>query len=86
MNQLLVEEDVESNTDLFASGRCWSKYFGSVFIWYGSGRIRILHFRLKTDPDTEPIRIQGFDDQKLKKIYGWKKNVFFDQKRQFTYP
>ncbi len=35
-------------------------------------RIRIQHFRLNTDPD--PIRIQGFDDQKLKKIYSWKKN------------
>ncbi len=29
-------------------------------------RIRIQHFRLNTDPD--PIRIQGFNDQKLKKI------------------
>jgi hypothetical protein len=29
-------------------------------------RIRIQHFRLNTDPDL--IRIQGFDDQKLKKI------------------
>jgi hypothetical protein len=28
-------------------------------------RIRILHFRLNTDPD--PFRIQGFDDQKLEK-------------------
>ena len=30
-------------------------------------RIQIQRFRLNTDPD--PIRIQGFDDQKLKKIY-----------------
>jgi hypothetical protein len=29
-------------------------------------RIRIQHFRMNTDPD--PIRIQGFNDQKLKKI------------------
>jgi hypothetical protein len=29
-------------------------------------RIRIQHFRLNIDPD--PIRIQGFNDQKLKKI------------------
>ncbi len=29
--------------------------------------IRIQHFRLNTDPD--PIRIQGFNDQKLKKNY-----------------
>ncbi len=29
-----------------------------------------------TDPDTDPdpIRIQGFNDQKLKKNYSWKKN------------
>jgi hypothetical protein len=34
-------------------------------------RIRIQHFRLNTDPDPDPdpIRIQRFDDQKLKKIY-----------------
>ncbi len=37
-------------------------------------RIRIQHFRLNTDPD--PIRIQVFFDQKLKKITG-KKNFFF---------
>jgi hypothetical protein len=24
-------------------------------------------FQLNPDPDTDPIRIQGFDDQKLKK-------------------
>jgi hypothetical protein len=26
------------------------------------------------DPDPDPIRIQGFNDQKLKKNYSWKKN------------
>ncbi len=26
------------------------------------------------------IRIQGFDDQRLKKIYSWQKKHFFDQK------
>ncbi len=31
------------------------------------------HFRLNTDPDPDPIRIQGFDDQKLNKIFSWKK-------------
>ena len=31
-------------------------------------RIRIQHFRLNTDPDPIRIRIQGFNDQKLKKI------------------
>jgi hypothetical protein len=25
-------------------------------------------------PDPDPIRIQGFNDQKLKKNYSWKKN------------
>jgi hypothetical protein len=37
--------------------------------------IRIQHFRLNTDPDPDPdsIRIQVFNDQKLKKIYSWKK-------------
>ena len=38
-----------------------------------------------TDPDPDPIRIQGFNDQKLKKKNSWKKN-FFDQKLQFIYP
>ncbi len=40
-----------------------------------------------TDPDPDPIRIQGFNDQKLKKITA--ENLllfFFDQKLQFTYP
>jgi hypothetical protein len=32
-------------------------------------RIRIQYFRLNTDPDPDPIRIQGFNDQKLKKNY-----------------
>jgi hypothetical protein len=33
--------------------------------------IRIRHFRMNTNPD--PIRIQGFNDQKLKKITAEKK-------------
>jgi hypothetical protein len=32
-------------------------------------RIRIQHFRLNADPFPDPIRIQGFDDQKFVKIY-----------------
>ncbi len=36
------------NKVLLFSGHCWFQCFGSVFIWYGSGRIRILHFRTKT--------------------------------------
>jgi hypothetical protein len=36
-------------------------------------RIRIQHFRLNTNPD--PIRIQGFNDQKWKKITA--ENFFF---------
>jgi hypothetical protein len=40
-----------------------------------------------TDTDPDPIRIQGFNDQKLKKITAEKKiKFFFDQKLQFTYP
>jgi hypothetical protein len=31
-------------------------------------RIRIQHFRKNTNPDPDPIRIQGFNDQKLKKL------------------
>ena len=54
-------------------------------------RIRIQWIRMEanTDPDTDPdpIRIQGFNDQKLKKITAEKKiKFFFDQKLQFTYP
>ncbi len=37
-------------------------------------RIRIQRLRLETNTDPDPIRIQGFNDQKLKKNYGWKKN------------
>ncbi len=32
-------------------------------------------YSFDTDPD--PIRIQGFDDQKLEKIYIWE-NIFWD--------
>jgi hypothetical protein len=40
------------------------------------------------NPDPDPIRIQGFDNQKLKKKNTAKKffTSFFDQKLQFTYP
>jgi hypothetical protein len=31
--------------------------------------IRIQHCRLNTDSDPGPIRVQGFDDQKLENIY-----------------
>ncbi len=54
-------------------------------IWYQSvyGFKKILYcycyciygkysYKKKTDPD--PIRIQGFNDQKFKKNYSWKKN------------
>ncbi len=40
-------------------------------------RIRIQHFRLNTDTDPDPIRIQGFNDQKFKKIPAEKKIKFF---------
>jgi hypothetical protein len=41
-----------------------------------------------TDPDPDPMRIQGFNDQKLKKNQQLKKKIkfFLDQKLQFTYP
>jgi hypothetical protein len=38
------------------------------FIDSGFGSQR---FRLNTDPDPDPIRLKGFDDQKLKKKYSW---------------
>jgi hypothetical protein len=40
-------------------------------------RIRVQHFRLNTNPDPDPIRIQGFIDQKLGKITAEKKIKFF---------
>ncbi len=44
---------------------------------YGSG----------SNPVPDPIRIQGFDDQKLENNYTWKKfENIFNQKLQFTYP
>ncbi len=39
--------------------------------------IRIQHFRLNTNPDSDPIRIQGFNDQKLQKKFSWKKKNFW---------
>jgi hypothetical protein len=43
---------------------------------------------MDSNPDPDPIRIQGFKDQNLKKkIKAEKKLTFsFDQKLQFTYP
>jgi hypothetical protein len=41
-------------------------------------RIWIQHFRLNTDPDPDLIRIQGFDDQKLKKFTAEKNLNFFE--------
>jgi hypothetical protein len=41
--------------------------------------IRIQHSSLNTDPDPDPIRIQGLDDQKLKKFKAEKKFTFFYQ-------
>ncbi len=54
-------------------------------------RIRIQSLMLETNtdpvPDPDPIRIQGFNDQKLKKITAQNFYfIFFDQKLQFTYP
>jgi hypothetical protein len=58
---------------------------GSVFIFL---QIRIQSLRLETnpDPDPDPIRIQGFNDQKLKKITAEIFFIFFFyQKLQFTF-
>jgi hypothetical protein len=50
-------------------------------------QIRIQHFRLSTDSDPDPIRIQGFDDKKVKKFSAEKKfKFFFIKNSQFTYP
>jgi hypothetical protein len=61
-------------------------------------RIRIQSLMLETntdpdpnpdpDPDPNPIRIQGLNDQKLRKKITTEKFFFsfFDQKLQFTYP
>jgi hypothetical protein len=43
-------------------------------------RIRIQHFRLNTDPDPDPIRIQGFNDQKLRNKLQPKKIIFLKSK------
>ncbi len=61
------------------------KFFPGLRIRIHLIRIRIQHFRLNTDPYQDPIRIQGFDDQKLrKKNSSW--NFFFFQNLQFTSP
>ena len=49
-------------------------------------RIRIQWIRMEANTDPDPIRIQGFNDQKLKKNHSSKSLFFFDQKLQFTYP
>ncbi len=89
---LRVLSSEDKNSKKYCIGRTWYRYrtalgYGSEDLdpcqnlfrsWIHWVRIRIQHFRLNTDPD--PIRIQGFDGQKLKKIYSWM------QKLQFTYP
>jgi hypothetical protein len=35
-------------------------------------RIRIQSLMLEANTDPDPMRIQGFNDQKLKKNYSWK--------------
>jgi hypothetical protein len=59
---------------------------GSVFILYGPGSFH--HFRLNTDPDPDPIRIQGFDDQKKQKLekIQLKKFIFFIKNYNFPIP
>ncbi len=48
---------------------------GSAFISSGSGSSMLGWI---------PIRIQGFNDQKLKKKFGWKKNIFFLWKTTYS--
>ncbi len=47
----------------------WALYNAVFRIRLHLIRIRNQHFRLNTVPFQDPIRIHGFDDQKLKKIY-----------------
>jgi len=48
-------------------------------------RIQIQNYRLNTDPDLDPIRIQGLDDQKCKRITAEKNfyKICLDQKLKF---
>jgi hypothetical protein len=48
-------------------------------------RTLIQHFRLNTDPDPDPIRIQGFNDQKLK-INAEKKKIFWIKNFNLSIP
>jgi hypothetical protein len=69
----------------------WKAVSGSALKWCGSAtRFADPHwfhldqdptFRLNTNPDSDPdpIRIQGFNDQKLNKNYTKKKQNFFNQ-------
>jgi hypothetical protein len=40
---------------------------------------------MNTDPDPTQIRIQGFDDQRLKKIYCWEKIQFLGGSKTTIY-
>ncbi len=58
----------------------------SIPSYYPMFRIRIQHLRLNTNPD--PIRIQGFYDPKLKKIYTVAKkfDIYLIKKCNFLIP
>ncbi len=58
----------------------WNSFMKIRIIRIHLIRIRIQNFRLNTDPDPDPIWIQGFTDQKLEKNYNWKKFNFFGSK------
>ncbi len=72
----------------------WEKDFSKLLSGKEAGlwiRIQSLMLEANADqdpnPDPDPIRIQGFNNQKLKKITA--ENLFkffFYQKLQFTYP
>jgi hypothetical protein len=78
-----VRELRPGSSRLLSQNKYCLKCFFTPVPGFGSGlririhfiRIRIQHFRLNTDPD--PIRIQGFYDQKWEKNTAEKKIKFF---------
>jgi hypothetical protein len=52
----------------FNPNKWFSQLSAGLWIRINFSRIRIQSLRLETNPDPDPIRIQGFNDQKLKKI------------------
>jgi hypothetical protein len=67
---LYTQQELE---DSYMEVRPWQRHFSQILkvvfpkamFRIGIYLIRIQHFRLHTDPDLDPIRIQCFDDKKL---------------------